>query len=173
MASVHKYWINTSKQSSIGILLSIMFSLMACFNAAASTNSKALVGRKYNLLISPGPWPLLPALCKKRATPFGEPTWITVSTGLKSTPRSRLAVHTTAFSFWVCKASSTQSLNSCSILPWCKAMAPANCGAAVNKLWYHVSLMPRVLIKINVVLLFSMTGTKRCTILIPKCPAQG
>ena len=42
--------------------------------------------------------------CKNLATPFGEPTCITVSTGRKSTPRSRLAVHTTAFNLPVCKA---------------------------------------------------------------------
>ncbi len=35
----------------------------------------------------------------------------------------------------------------------CKAMAPAKSGATVNKAWYQRSLMPRVLIKIKVVLL--------------------
>ena len=117
MANVQRYCSNTSKHNSIGSLLSMAISVMACFNAATSNNSNECVGRKYILLISPGRCPLLPALCKNLAMPLGEPTCITVSTGRKSTPRSRLDVQTTAFNFSVCKDSSTHKRSSCSILP--------------------------------------------------------
>src|ERR1700733_4592341 len=103
MASVHKYCVNTSKHKSIGSLLSMNVSAIADFSAEASTNSNECVGKKYILLMASGWWPLLPALCKNLATPFGEPTCITVSTGRKSTPRSKLEVETTALSFAECK----------------------------------------------------------------------
>ena len=57
----------------------------------------------------PGAWPLRPARCRSRATPLGEPIWITRSTGRKSTPRSRLEVQTTAFSDPSFSPCSTQS----------------------------------------------------------------
>ena len=66
--------------------------------AAASTNSSACAGTIVMREMAPGWWPLRPARCSRRATPLGEPICSTWSTGVKSTPRSRLDVHTTAFS---------------------------------------------------------------------------
>ena len=47
-----------------------------------------------------------------RETPLGPPIWTTASTGRKSTPKSKEAVHTTALTRPSCKASSTQVLSS-------------------------------------------------------------
>ena len=43
-----------------------------------------------------------------------------------------------------------------SILPWCSAITPASSGATDSRCWYHVSLMPRVLININVLRCFQI-----------------
>ena len=96
-----------------------------------------------------------------------------VSTGRKSTPRSRLAVQTTAFKFPVCRLSSIHVRNSLSIEPWCSAIDPAISGYTSSNFWYHVSLIPLVLIKMRVVLLCSIIGISLSASLIPKCPAHG
>ncbi len=64
--------------------------------AATSTSSKACVGTQVIRLTRPGEWPLRPARWNSRATPLGDPTWTTRSTGEKSTPRSSEDVQITA-----------------------------------------------------------------------------
>ena len=59
------------------------------------------------------------------------------------------------------------------MLPWCKAMAPDSSGATFNRAWYHLSVMPRVLMKIRVVLLLLMMGITFSTSFNPRCPAHG
>ena len=63
--------------------------------AATSTSSRALVGTQVSRLTAPGWWPLRPARWIRRPTALGLPTWSTRSTGVKSTPRSRVEVQTT------------------------------------------------------------------------------
>ena len=80
--------------------------------AAASTSSSTCVGTTVMRDTSPGRWPLRPARCSRRAMPLGLPICSTWSTGAKSTPRSRLDVHTTARSRPSRSAASTQSRTS-------------------------------------------------------------
>ena len=77
--------------------------------ATASTSSSVFVGTSVMRLARPGAWPLRPARCSSRATPFGEPICSTCSTGRKSTPRSSELVHTTACSRPLRMPSSTYS----------------------------------------------------------------
>ncbi len=109
----------------------------------------------------------------KRATPFGPPIWTTVSTGAKSTPRSRLEVQTTAFRLSLRMACSTQRRVSLSILPWCMAISPASSGCFSSSFWNQISHCPRVLVNKRVVRLFAIMGitcSRRCN---PRCPRQG
>ena len=98
--------------------------------ATASTSSSVLVGTSVTRLARPGAWPLRPARCSRRATPFAEPICSTRSTGRKSTPRSSDEVATTAFSRPSLRPSSTQSRTSLSSEPWCSATTPAQSGRA-------------------------------------------
>ncbi len=172
-ASVTRYCASTSKQRNSGWRASMLPSSAAWRSAAASTSSSAWVGRNQMRLVASGRWPLRPARCMKRATPFGPPTCTTVSTGRKSTPRSRLLVHTTAFNRPSSNAFSTHSRISRSRLPWCRAMVPASSGAMSSRWWYQISLCARVLVKISVLVLCSMTGSNRWASFRPRCPAQG
>src|SRR5690606_8388560 len=93
-AIVTKNCSSTSKVNTIGSRRSMVWVLTASFSAATSINSKECVGTKYIFETSKGECPLRPARCIKRATPLLEPICITVSTGLKSTPKSSEEVET-------------------------------------------------------------------------------
>ena len=141
--------------------------------ATDSMSSIAWVGRKWMVLPALGRCPLRPARWMNRPTPLGLPIWMQFSTGLKSTPKSKLEVHTTTLSCSSRKASSTQRRIFLSILPWCMAIFPAKLGSASSKRWNQISHCARVLVKMRVVLFFCTnfkTWGRRCK---PKCPRQG
>ena len=168
-----RYCISTSKARNTGGRASNRFSVTAVFIAAASSNSRACVGTIKIRLTAPGRCPLLPARCAKRETPFGLPICTTVSTGRKSTPRSRLDVQTTTFSRPACSDSSTQVRISVLREPWCSAMMPAQSGRAAKICWYQISACPRVLVNTSVLPEDSSTGSNCGNIDNPRCPDQG
>ena len=139
--------------------------------AAASTSSSVFVGTSVTRLTRPGAWPLRPARCSSRATPFGLPICSTRSTGRKSTPRSRLDVATTALSEPSFKPASTHSRTLLSSEPWCSAICPAHSGRAVSSNWYQISACERTLVKTSVVpFVASISSTTGCCICAPRCP---
>ena len=121
----------------------------------------------------PGAWPERPARCSKRATPLGEPICNTRSTAKKSTPKSRLDVHTTALSAPLFRLNSTHSRTARSSEPWCSAISPAQSGRASSIAWYQISACERVLVKISATLLFSISPITCGSMLNPRCPPQG
>ena len=151
---------------------SCCFSIPDC-KATDSINSMACVGRKWIVLTAFGWWPLRPARWINLPTPLGLPTWIQFSTGLKSTPKSKLEVQTTTFRVLLRSASSTQSLIFLSMLPWCIAIFPAKLGFDSNRAWNQSSHCARVFVNTKVLLCFSIkinTWGSRCK---PKWPRQG
>ena len=141
--------------------------------AAASTSSSAWVGSTVTREVSPGRCPLRPARCISLATPLGLPICSTWSTGAKSTPRSRLDVHTTARSLRPRRPSSTHSRTSRSSEPWWSAMVPAQCGRASSSAWYQISAEERTLVKTSVDCARSIAATTSGSSLRPMWPAQG
>jgi len=140
--------------------------------AAASTSSRLCVGTSVMLELRPGAWPERPARCTSRATPLAEPICSTCSTGKKSTPRSRLDVHTTALSCPAFRPCSTQSRTSCPSDPWCNAMVPAQSGRASSSAWYHRSACDRVLVNTKVDAAASIDCTTCGSRLSPMWPAH-
>ncbi len=65
----------------IGVRASMRRASAARRAAAASTSSSAWVGTTVMRETAPGAWPLRPARCSRRATPFGLPICNTWSTG--------------------------------------------------------------------------------------------
>ena len=108
-----------------------------------------------------------------RAMPLALPICSTRSTGRKSTPRSRLAVHTTAFSSPRFRPASTHSRTSRSSEPWCSATTPAQSGRASIRFWYHSSACGRVLVNTSVEPYWSISSTTGCSIVRPRWPAHG
>ena len=121
----------------------------------------------------PGLWPERPARCSSRATPLGDPICSTRSTGAKSTPRSRLLVHTTACKVPSCRPASTHSRTARSSEPWCSAICPAQSGRASSSAWYHSSACARVLVNTRVLPLASISATTVGSMARPRCPAHG
>ena len=146
---------------------------IASWAAAASTSSRLWVGTSVTREGRPGAWPERPARCISRATPLAEPICSTRSTGRKSTPRSRLEVHTTALSCPSFNARSTQSRVSRDNEPWCRAIKPAQSGRAPRIAWYQISDCARVLVNTRQLLLASTSATTCGNIFKPICPAQG
>ena len=146
---------------------------MAARAAAPSIISMLCVGTSVMRDGRPGAWPERPARCNSRATPFGEPICSTRSTGRKSTPRSRLDVHTTAFSAPLFRPSSTHSRTSRSSEPWCSAISPAQSGRACNIAWYQISDCERVLVKTSVVLLAAISSITCGSMVSPRWPPHG
>ena len=140
--------------------------------AAASISSIVWVGTSVRRLARPGAWPLRPARCRMRATPFGEPICSTRSTGRKSTPRSSDEVATTARSRPALRPSSTHSRVALSIEPWCNAISPAHSGFAASSSWYQISAWERTLVKTSVVPDFAISSTTGCCMRAPRWPAQ-
>ena len=161
-ASVHRYCISTSKHNIKGCLLSTWFSCMACLERGGFQQFERMGGQKENFAFRSR---LMTASAGSLLEPchtFGEPTCTTASTGRKSTPRSRLAVQTTALSLPSCNASSTHNRKGWSIP---HGAAPSHRPAQAQPTadagtMFH--LMPRVLININVLRCFSNTGNTRC-----------
>ena len=141
--------------------------------AAASMISKLWVGTSVMRDGLPGAWPERPARCSSRATPLGEPICSTRSTGRKSTPKSRLDVHTTHRSSPLFSPASTHARTPWSSEPWCSAISPAQSGRACKIAWYHSSDWERVLVNTSVVLLAAISLMTCGSIVSPKCPAHG
>ena len=141
--------------------------------AAPSTISRLCVGTSVIREGRPGAWPERPARCSSRATPLGEPICSTRSTGRKSTPRSRLEVHTTARRSPLLSPASTHSRAARSSEPWCRAITPAHSGRASSRARYQISDCARVLAKTSVVALDSISRTTCGSIAMPRWPPHG
>ena len=172
-ATVTRCCTSTSSGCS-GVLRASMWpAAIAARAAAPSTISMLCVGTRVMRDGRPGAWPERPARCSKRATPLGEPICSTRSTGKKSTPRSRLDVHTTARSSPLFKPASTHSRTARSSEPWCSAIKPAHSGFASSIAWYQISDCERVLVNTSVVLLDAISSITCGSIVSPRCPPHG
>ncbi len=172
-AHVTRCWTRTSSGASAGARASTSPAAAASRAAAASTSSSACVGSTVTRETSPGRWPLRPARCRSRPTPLGLPICSTWSTGAKSTPRSRLDVHTTARNRPSRSACSTHSRTSRPSEPWWSAIDPAQCGRASSSAWYQISALDRTLVKTSVERADSIARTTSGSRRTPMCPAHG
>ena len=172
-ATVTKCCTNTSRGCTGDERASICPFATAARAAAASMISRLWVGTKVMRDGLPGAWPDRPARCSRRATPLGEPICSTRSTGKKSTPKSRLDVHTTARSSPLFKPASTHSRTPLSNEPWCSAINPAQSGRACKIAWYQSSDCERVLVNTRQVALAAISLMTCGNIVNPKCPAHG
>ena len=171
-ATVTRCWTSTSSGCCGTWRGSICPACTAARAAAASISSRLCVGTRLMREGRPGAWPLRPARWIKRATPLAEPICSTRSTGKKSTPRSRLEVHTAARTVPFFSPASTHSRTALSSEPWCSAITPAQSGRASRIAWYQRSAWARVLVNTRVEALSSIAWTTWASMLKPMWPAQ-